>query len=443
MDSGRLPPPSIGAPGAHKAQGSDAPRGKPSEVAALATGTLGSLRRDLLADAGAGPIRSLKSLNPKIGSSSSRSAAPTDGASLTAQDRVAETRAAMSRPVNYSKPVIGQLANRGVLRHQHAKMTGRQDRQDSAWSTALTMGALLPGLMPTLITMLNKGPGSLPRLDTKEALAKQDQASREWASSAPLPDGVDIRDTLVDASGATAPAGSSLRNQEVRRFKSIMLTIDDITDASRQEFVSKSPRGGANAAERVLGHLQDLDKEINRLLNDPAVPCSAPLRAELTRLAQRLNAERGFVQQVQVFARDHDTAGRTLEELTAYMRHGASFEQLQVANLMKVLEAVFSASYKTGSPVTPPRDVAADHEATLQSVLATMNGQPGPATTVAQPASDLMPDKKEAPAQPDAEPLNIIVTPPPESHPPRSTVSSQTQPVSVPPPPPMAGGPIE
>ncbi len=263
---------------------------------------------------------------------------------------------------------LRQLADLGALAAQRARRHGESTAAPSNWSVALGVHAALPGLHRFGAGLFGKGFQFPPDRGDAQAMTRQAAASLALDPAAPLPLGDALVDRLLAMAVPPGPAHEAQADALADRLEGVERHLSALACLSEEPLDPRAP------AARVLKRLDALDQAIHALLADASAGLPAALRAELTRLRERVAAERGFVQGAEAFARAHDTADLNLEGLTAYLRHGASAAQLHFVLFEQSVTAAYRASYVAGTPVAIPQSVADSYEALWAQV--TQAGQP-------------------------------------------------------------------
>lgn len=265
----------------------------------------------------------------------------------------------LSRP---SRPGLLQMAEHGALAARSAQASGNHSAAPSHWFVALGVLKALPGLYRYGSDLRGDGFRFPPQDGDELALARQGIASLALDPCAPLPTGEILVDRLLDLS---VPPGAENDDQAKSLFERLGGIEQHLNSLAIQLADPIDPEA---PGRRVLGSLGALEQEVHSLLADTGAGLPAPLRAELTRLGERAVAERGFARSAEAFARAHDTGNLDFGGLMAYMRHGATTQQLRFVLFEQSVTAAFRASYVKGTPVAIPREVADSYEDLWQEV---------------------------------------------------------------------------
>lgn len=361
-----------------------------SGAAALAT-----LRQDLVNTVTAVPPTPLKQQAIASGSRSDVKSSSLARSDLPAGagPGVEALGAALNRPIDASRPVLAQLAQRGALYRQHAQARGEAHPTLSGWQEALAIAQAMPDLSRIVNRLFGTKPSLPPspgNLLAQQALA---QASLSLAPHAPLPDGKAVVDQLLQPQAGGNPVTGETAMQLRQRLNGIGYQLDAIADLSDAPLRRDAP------GEALMRRVDALDKEIGRLLDEGTAPLPAPVRAHLARLADRVDAERGFALKAQAFARAYDTANMNFEEITAHLRHGVTTDQLRFILFNQSLSAAFRGSFNRGSPIPLPPEVRDSYDGLWQQLTQPLSPVREASSSAQDPAPSLASSQK--PPAPD------------------------------------------
>lgn len=272
-----------------------------------------------------------------------------------------------------SRPGLRQMAELGARAAQSAKASGEYSATPSTWFVALNVLGALPDLYRFGSDL--RGPGfRVPPQDSDEpAMTRQAIASLALDPSAPLPTGEALVDRLMELSVPAGEDHDDLADSLWERLDGIEVHLNALAVLLEDPVDKQAP------ARRALTRLDALDQEIRSLLADSGAGVPATLRAELTKLGERVESERGFVQRAEAFAKAHDTGNLNFGGLVAYMRHGTTTQQLRFLLFEQSVDAAFRASFVKGAPVEIPSSVVDSYEDLWQQVA--RSGRPEAART--------------------------------------------------------------